>query len=138
MGEVFFWQVDDVIRIHDSIIDMYGGSYGLVNGIGGLESALSRPAKYLHYQSYSIPGMAAVYIYAIADGHVFTDGNKRTSVKIAEIFLIRNGYYLLMDNFQLEQLVLKVADTKSPDKISLEYLAEQFEIFSEPFDASSE
>lgn len=95
--------------------------------------SISRPVQYLYYENYSIFELAAVYIYAIADGHVFIDGNKRTAAKIAEIFLIRNGYYLLMTNFQLEKLVLKIADTKSSDTITLDYLAEQFKIFSEPF-----
>lgn len=134
MTKLFLWQADDVIKIHDSIIDKYGGLHGFKDGINGLESALRRPIFYKHYKGYDTPRMAAVYICAIAGGHVFTDGNKRTSVKIAEIFLIRNGYYLLMDNFLLEKLILGVSDTDSDSKIELEYLAEQFSIFSEPLE----
>jgi death-on-curing protein len=130
--ERFFWHSSDVIKIHDSIIDKYGGLHGLKGDIHSLESALDRPKQHLYYCQSTIPILAAVYVHGIVSGHVFNDGNKRTSIKIAEIFLIRNGYYLLIDNFRLEQLVLSLAS----NQIDLEFLSEQFSIFSEPFDIS--
>ena len=128
MIDLFFWDSSSVIKIHDSIIDKYGGLHGLKDGLNSLESALNRPKDYYYYESYDVPKMAAIYIHAIAAGHVFNDGNKRTATKIAEIFLIRNGYYLLIDNFFLGELVLGIAS----NKIELSYLVKQFSIFSEP------
>lgn len=132
MIEIFFWEFSDVIKIHDSIITKYGEMQGLRDGLNPLESALDRPKKHYYYNECTVPEMAAIYVHAIAAGHVFSDGNKRTSIKIAEIFLIRNGYYLLIDNFSLEKLVLGIAS----NEISLDYLIEQFLIFSDPFDIS--
>ena len=126
MIEIFFWDSSDVIKIHDSFIYKYGGIYGLKDGLNALEAALDRPKNHYYYEDSNIHEMAAIYIHAIAAGHVFNDGNKRTATKISEIFLIRNGYYLLISNFRLEQLVLGVAD----NTIKLEDLKEQFLLFS--------
>lgn len=129
MMQVIFLDMSEVIKIHDSFIDKYGGLSGFKDGLGGLEAALNRPENYYHYQGASIPEMAAIYAHAIASGHVFNDGNKRTGTKISEVFLIRNGYYLIMENFMLEKLILDVANSK----VDLEYLMQQFSLFSVSF-----
>lgn len=128
--QVIFLDASEVIKIHDLFINKYGGLSGFKDGLGGLEAALNRPKNYHHYQGVSIPEMAAIYAYAIAGGHVFNDGNKRTGTKISEVFLIRNGYYLNMENFMLQQLILDIANEKI--EIELEYVMEQFSIFSSP------
>jgi len=35
--------------------------------------------------------LAAVYLVAIARGHIFNDANKRTALFVAQVFLKRNG-----------------------------------------------
>lgn len=129
MIDLFFWQSEDVIKIHDSLINKYGGTLGFKDNIGSLESALERPKQYLYYCNYDVPKLAGVYAHSIAAGHVFTDGNKRTASKVSEIFLIRNGFHLMMSNFALQTLILNIADSK----ISIEHAAEYFAVFSEEF-----
>ena len=131
MMQVVFLDAFEVIKIHDSFIEKYGGLSGFKDGLGGLEAALNRPKNYYHYKGASIPEMAAIYAYSIAGGHAFNDGNKRTGTKISEVFLIRNGYYLIMENFMLEKLILDIADEKT--EIEIEYVMEQFSLFSIPF-----
>jgi len=41
--------------------------------------------------------------------HPFVDGNKRTAIAVASIFLFRNGYNFKVSNKELERFTLKVA-----------------------------
>ena len=126
LSDLFFWEVNGVIEIHDFFINEYGGKPEFKDGIGSLESALERPKQYLYYYKYDVPKLAGVYAHSIAGGHVFTDGNKRTASRISEVFLIRNGFLLMMSNFTFENLILGIAD----GSLSIEYVAEYFSIFS--------
>jgi death on curing protein len=58
----------------------------------GLESALSRPEMYAHYQAADLAMQAAVLAHAIAEGQYFVDGNKRTALAACLTFLRINGY----------------------------------------------
>lgn len=125
---ILYLSFDEVLRIHDSIISQFGGLSGLRDDGTYLRSALARPQQHYHYTKCSIPILASVYIDAIACGHVFNDGNKRTSVKCSEIFLIRNGYFLVCDNFTFEKLVLDRAN----NQIDFDYLSQIIDSFSIP------
>ncbi len=71
--------LQDVIDIHTEVITNSGGLDGL-SGDKSLESALFRIDHRIHYQDLSDPfEIAAWYGYAIARGHTFIDGNKRTA-----------------------------------------------------------
>ncbi len=52
---------------------------------------------------------AAAYFEALAVYHVFSDGNKRTSVAASARFLFINGYELTVSNKEMENFALKVA-----------------------------
>ncbi|EPR29382.1 type II toxin-antitoxin system death-on-curing family toxin [Geobacillus zalihae] len=46
---------------------------------------------------------------AIATGHYFSDGNKRTVVMAAYSFLMKNGYELIVSDDELFEMCIKVA-----------------------------
>lgn len=130
MVNIRFLSIPEIVLIHDSIIDKFGGLSG-VRDQGLLESVLQRPYNhFLYNDESSIPYLSSVYLHSIAFGHVFNDGNKRTSVKISEIFLIRNGYFLTASNFELEQLVLQLAS----NQIDFDFLAQMIDSFSISYD----
>ena len=52
---------------------------------------------------------AASLMHSISKNHPFVDGNKRTAIAVASIFLFRNGYNLKVSNKELERFTLKVA-----------------------------
>ena len=53
--------------------------------------------------------MAAAYLFHLCRNHPFVDGNKRTALAAAEIFLLLNGKELQATNTELEQLTLDLA-----------------------------
>lgn len=82
-----------VLAIHDEQVAEHGGGAG-VRDEGLLESALSRPRNLFGYENSGLPQLAAAFAYAICKNHPFIDGNKRTSLVVAELFLALNGQAL--------------------------------------------
>jgi death-on-curing protein len=56
--------------------------------------------------------VAAAYLFYLCGNHPFLDGNKRTSMMAAIVFLRLNGIEPAPDSDQWEQLVLDVASSK--------------------------
>jgi len=107
---VHFLSVDDVLAIHTNTIGVEGGSPGLRDA-GLLESAVLMPQQqfggdYLHK---GLAAMAAAYLFHIAQNHAFYDGNKRTAVLAALVFLDINGVDVLPGPDELERATLAVA-----------------------------
>lgn len=108
-----FISKDVVIRIHDDQLKEYGGLPGLDEG--KLDSVLAMPqqtwgGEFLHPTLFE---QAAAYLYHIAKGHAFTDGNKRTALAVTILFLSKNGYRLTMPKDEAYELTLRVADDKN-------------------------
>ena len=78
-----------VIAVHDELIEILGGLPGFAGGgHGAVDSALKRVENHAHYAGLSdVLGIAALYAEAIARGHVFNDGNKRTALTCALSYL---------------------------------------------------
>lgn len=83
-------------------IDQHGGNFvppdNLLNK-NGLEYVLDAVKGEIFGQEvYSeIYDKAAVYMYTIVSNHVFQDGNKRTGLECALLFMKLNGYKLKED-----------------------------------------
>jgi len=92
VNEPHFLTLDEVLGIHADQMRRYGGQPGL-RDLGLLQSALGMPettfdGEYLHGTLYE---MAAAYLFHIARNHPFADGNKRTALMGALVFLGLNG-----------------------------------------------
>lgn len=100
---------EQVLFIHYRIIEETGGSHG-IRDLALLQSALARPmATFDENDLYpDIFSKAAALMHSIIKSHPFMDGNKRTAITTASIFLLRNGYYLRASNKELERFTLKV------------------------------
>ena len=55
--------------------------------------------------------MAGAYLFHLCRNHPFADGNKRTALASALLFLDANGYTIKASNNEIEELVLKTART---------------------------
>ena len=84
-----------VLALHDLMVKKFGGSHGL-RDIGLLESAVARPqATYDSVCLYiTIFDKAAALLQSLLKNHPFVDGNKRTALTSAGMFLKMNGYKL--------------------------------------------
>jgi death-on-curing protein len=92
------------------MIEEFGGEPA-VRDLGLLESAVMMPAarfggKFLHD---GIPAMAAACLFHICRTHPFVDGNKRTGLASAEMFVLLNELRLAATNAELEELTIGVA-----------------------------
>jgi len=90
--EPIFLTLAEVLEIHRNQVENYGGQEG-IRDISLLTSALAMPestfyGQYLHNDLYE---MAAAYAYHICMNHPFIDGNKRTALVAALVFLDFNG-----------------------------------------------
>ncbi len=90
-----FLSVADVARIHADQVEAYGGSDG-IRDERLLESAVSQASamfggEFLHGD---LAAMAAAYLFHILMNHPFIDGNKRTGLAAALVFLELNGVVL--------------------------------------------
>src|SRR5688500_20377 len=68
----------------------FGGRAGVLS-LDLVESAIARP-----YTGYypSIAIKCAAFVQSLAGNHGFTDGNKRTTLYIVDLFVRRSGYLL--------------------------------------------
>jgi death-on-curing protein len=70
--------LQDAIRVHEVLIDQFGGSKG-VRDLAQLESALARPFQTFDQKDLYLSPLekAAALIESILKNHPFIDGNKR-------------------------------------------------------------
>jgi len=75
-----------VDAIHEEQIDRFGGLHG-VRDENALESAIAAPQNVYHYGGGDIYEIAAAYAFHLAESQAYFDGNKRTGVEAALVFL---------------------------------------------------
>ena len=90
MKEPIWLELTVVLAIHDEQLAEHGGQPG-VRDYAALDSALSRPKYRFAYGSKSLAELAASLAFGSSRNHPFIDGNKRTSLVVAELFLSLNG-----------------------------------------------
>lgn len=103
--------VKDLELVHMQIIDVSGGSAG-VRDLGRLESAINGMKQQVFGEdTYSgVFEKAAYLMRGIIGDHPFVDGNKRTGVMSALVFLNLNNYDTsVMTDKDLEDFAVQVA-----------------------------
>lgn len=95
--EVKYWlDPDEILRIHDEMVRTFTGALG-VRDQGMIESTVARmreSAVMGHDPLPTVFDKAAFLMHSILRYHPFVDGQKRTGLSSAFIFLGMNGYYL--------------------------------------------
>jgi len=105
-----FLSVEEVLGLHDDQLRLFGGSSGLRDRMA-LESAVAVPAStfdgaYLHQDLFH---MAAAYAFHIAENQPFVDGNKRTGLNAALVFLDLNGWVVTDPQMRLYDAMLALS-----------------------------
>jgi death-on-curing protein len=87
-AEFRFLTLEDVLELHEMQIERYGGAKG-IREPGLLESAVMMPQASFggQFVRNGIYEMAAAYAFHIAENQPFVDGNKRTALASALVFL---------------------------------------------------
>jgi death-on-curing protein len=101
---------EQVLFIHSRLVTETGGSHG-VRDLGLLESAVARPratfdGKELYPDLFT---KAAALMDSLINNHPFVDGNERTGITAAGLFLRINGWKLTATLDELETCTLRVA-----------------------------
>jgi death-on-curing protein len=113
VADALFLTLAEVVEIHADQIHRYGGQVG-IRDLALLESALVQPeasfgGEWLHTDHFE---MAAAYSYHLCQNHHFIDGNKRTALAAALVFLELNGVSILDPRGRLKSAMLRIAAGK--------------------------
>jgi death-on-curing protein len=133
--EPVFLSVADVRSLHADQLERYGGLPG-VRDEGALQAAVEMAratydGEYLHAGLFS---MAATYAFHIAESQAFVDGNKRTGLNAALVFLLINGWQVSDPHGRLYDAMIAIA-MHTLDKAGLAQLLEEL---ASPDDDSAE
>ena len=116
MNEPTWIDKDDCLGFHEQLLARFGGLQG-IRDEGLLESALNRPQQLFHYGEPSHFELAASYAFGIVKNHPFLDGNKRSGLMAAALFLEINGwvFHATEEESVLETLALAAGETGPED-----------------------
>ncbi len=106
-----FLDLSEVMRIHRDQIERYGGDPG-IRDLDLLKSAIAMPmagfgGQFLHEDLFE---MAAAYLFHITKNRPFIDGDKRTGVVCALVFLELNGIEINVDESTLAEMVISLVE----------------------------
>lgn len=104
-----FPALDEVLEMHDALIDTFGGAHG-IRDMGALDSAILRPQ--MGYYN-SLIEEAAAMMESLSNNHPFIDGNKRVAFFVTDEFLRMNGYSLDCDNETAYSFFIGLYETAS-------------------------
>src|SRR5882757_3610386 len=118
MDEPVFLSREKVLELHRISLQLHGGLDGLREP-GLLDSALMQPEAAFYYGQGDLAAIAAAYAFHIAQNQPFIDGNKRTAMGSALIFLKLNGINpAVFNGAELYDAMIAIAE-KRLDKAGL-------------------
>ena len=88
--------VVEILEINAELVRQFGGVQGLRDA-GALSAAVGRPQS--GYYADVIEEAAALF-ESLSQNHPFLDGNKRTAITAAAVFLMLNGYELAFQDLE--------------------------------------
>lgn len=109
--------------LHHQLIEYFGGHYG-IRDHSLWEAAIHHPCQVYLYTQGDLFDIASVYAYHIAQAQACFDGNKRTGIAAALLFLELNGIATNFDSLPLYELMIEIAEKKA-DKENLAQLLRQ-------------
>ena len=105
--------VQEVITIHQILIEKFGGATG-IRDRGLLESSVLRPfstfdSKELYPTTVE---KAAAIAESIIKNHPFTDGNKRIGYTLMRLFLLNDGIDISATEDEKYSFIIQIAEGK--------------------------
>jgi death-on-curing protein len=106
----------EILFVNKMTINIHGGPYVLPNNLLN-ESALDYLIDIMAAEIFGVPvypslsDKAGLYMHTIVASHVFHDGNKRTGLEAAILFLDLNGHRLnrRLEKEEMYNFTIKVA-----------------------------
>jgi death on curing protein len=104
-----FLSRSEVDRLHAASLAEHGGTAG-VRDSGLVDSALGSARNTYWYGKGDLFDVAAAYAYHIAEAQAYLDGNKRTAMLSAVVFLGVNGILVPQNTETLYQAMIDIAN----------------------------
>ena len=124
INNVEYLDAKDILRIHSMAVDETGGSHGVRDMHTVLSLGNSPKQAVFGEELYPTVFLkASVYAREIIMGHPFLDGNKRTAMVCASVFLEANNYFSNLKKGQIEKFALKIVK----ERLELNDIAKWFE-----------
>jgi death on curing protein len=115
--------VEIVHEIHAEALERFGGSAGVRDENLLISAVLTPQSSFGGRSPYAdIIEVAAAYLYYLCGNHPFVDGNKRTAMMAAIVFLRLNEIETKPDSDEWEAFVLDVAASKLDRETTTERL----------------
>ncbi len=108
---ICFLPEEAVIKMHDHLIQRYGGEPGLRDA-SLLDSALNQPKLTLHFSDVSLCELAATYGFHISENQPFFDGNKRAASAAMIMFLDINGLAITASEDEIFHKIVDMANKR--------------------------
>ena len=106
---ITYLSAEDILQIHAFVVSETGGSHGLRDRAGLLALVALPEQNVFGKELYpTVYEKAAVYIRNIIATHPFVDGNKRTAMTAAGIFLEDNSFSFNAQRGEIEAFALRV------------------------------
>lgn len=107
--------LDEVIEIHTTLIEHFGGAAGLRDP-GLLDSALYR-SRSGYYED--LAEMATALFESLIMNHPFVDGNKRVAFFATDVFLRMNGYQIKVEPQPAHRFLIGLLEKRQCDFVHL-------------------
>jgi death-on-curing protein len=111
MSEPIFLTLEQVEALHAQALAEHGGQDG-VRDLWALESAAIHPRNVFYYAQGDLFDVAAAYAFHLAESQAFLDGNKRTGMAAALVFLRLNGVTVHKATEELYAAMIAVAERR--------------------------
>jgi death-on-curing protein len=114
-----------LLAIHAQQVERFGGAHGVLDQNVVL-SALARPLQRWSYdQTADLADFAAAYLVGFARSQGFSDGNKRTGLACALVFLALNDAALHVNGAELYAMTMAVSTNQAGDAEVAAYFRER-------------
>ena len=117
MADPVFLDFEHIEEIHEASLQAYGGTPG-IRDKGLIESAIGSAMNTFFYANGDLSDIAASYAFHLAQAQAFLDGNKRTGIGAALLFLRGNGVTRVPTDEALYDAMIAIAE-KRLDKAGL-------------------
>jgi death-on-curing protein len=111
VADPIFLDFDRIEEIHEASLEAYGGSKG-IRDRGLIESAIGSAMNTFYYANGDLFDIAAAYAFHLAQAQAFLDGNKRTGMGAAFLFLRANGVVKVPSDLDLYDAMIAIAEKR--------------------------
>jgi len=112
------WLTEEIpLAIHAQQVERYGGAHGVLDRNVVLSALVLPRNRWAYDPDADLADLAAAYLVGFARVQGFRDGNKRTGLATALVFLGLNGVLLDAPPEDLYALIMAVATNRADDSV---------------------